>query len=243
MSSICPVHQRHASAISGRRGGPGAQVSFRKPAVSLANVISCWRDLCSQTRARRGRYRVIPACARSIGCADTDPFPRLARDRLVVASTLVIPWPALAQDATPATGGDDPIPDRDESRPNWLRISDTPRRRRQGVVYRFQYRRHPDRPSLPGGRSRLPWHRGSDLRSSSVVTSQRTPAPTGLADSWEIAPDGVTYTFHLNKDAKWHDGVDVTAADVQFSFDALANPDTGSDTPEPSSIRLNPGGP
>ena len=37
-----------------------------------------------------------------------------------------------------------------------------------------------------------------------------------------------TYTFHLNKDAKWHDGVDVTAADVQFSFDALANPDTGS---------------
>ena len=54
------------------------------------------------------------------------------------------------------------------------------------------------------------------------------PAPTGLADSWEIAPDGVTYTFHLNKDAKWHDGVDVTADDVQFSFDALANPDTGS---------------
>jgi peptide/nickel transport system substrate-binding protein len=54
------------------------------------------------------------------------------------------------------------------------------------------------------------------------------PAPTGLADSWEIAPDGVTYTFHLNKDAKWHDGVDVTAEDVEFSFDALANPDTGS---------------
>ena len=54
------------------------------------------------------------------------------------------------------------------------------------------------------------------------------PAPTGLADYWEIAPDDRTYTFHLNKDAKWHDGVDVTAEDVQFSFDALANPDTGS---------------
>jgi peptide/nickel transport system substrate-binding protein len=54
------------------------------------------------------------------------------------------------------------------------------------------------------------------------------PAPTGLADYWEIAPDGKTYTFYLNKDAKWHDGVDVTAEDVQFSFDALANPDTGS---------------
>ena len=54
------------------------------------------------------------------------------------------------------------------------------------------------------------------------------PAPTGLADYWEIAADGKTYTFHLNKDAKWHDGVDITADDVQFSFDALADPDLGS---------------
>jgi peptide/nickel transport system substrate-binding protein len=54
------------------------------------------------------------------------------------------------------------------------------------------------------------------------------PAPTGLADSWEIAPDRVTYTFHLNTDATWHDGVDITADDVQFSFDALANPEVGS---------------
>ena len=62
---------------------------------------------------------------------------------------------------------------------------------------------------------------GGDIR-----TGQ--PAPTGLADYWEIAPDGSTYTFHLNTDAKWHDGVDITADDVQFSFDALANPDVGS---------------
>ncbi len=54
------------------------------------------------------------------------------------------------------------------------------------------------------------------------------PAPTGLADFWEIAPDGRTYTFFLNQEARWHDGVDVTAEDVQFSFDALANPDLGS---------------
>ena len=54
------------------------------------------------------------------------------------------------------------------------------------------------------------------------------PAPTGLADSWEIAPDGRTYTFHLNEGARWHDGTDVTADDVQFSFDALANLEVGS---------------
>lgn len=54
------------------------------------------------------------------------------------------------------------------------------------------------------------------------------PAPCGLADSWEIAADGRTYTFHLNRDAVWHDGTPVTADDVQFSFDALANPEVGS---------------
>ena len=54
------------------------------------------------------------------------------------------------------------------------------------------------------------------------------PAPSGLADSWEVAADGLTYTFHLNQDALWHDGSPVTASDVQFSFDALANPDVGS---------------
>ena len=54
------------------------------------------------------------------------------------------------------------------------------------------------------------------------------PVPTGLADYWEIAPDGRTYTFYLNEEARWHDGEDVTAEDVAFSFDALASEETGS---------------
>jgi peptide/nickel transport system substrate-binding protein len=54
------------------------------------------------------------------------------------------------------------------------------------------------------------------------------PAPNGLADYWEVADDQRTYTFHLNQNAKWHDGTPVTSADVQFSFDALANPDLAS---------------
>jgi len=41
----------------------------------------------------------------------------------------------------------------------------------------------------------------------------------GLADSYEIAPDGITYTFNLNQDATWHDGTDFTADDVVFSLD------------------------
>jgi peptide/nickel transport system substrate-binding protein len=53
------------------------------------------------------------------------------------------------------------------------------------------------------------------------------PVP-GLADYWEVSPDYLTYVFHLNPDARWHDGTDVTADDVRFSFDAALNPNTGS---------------
>lgn len=41
----------------------------------------------------------------------------------------------------------------------------------------------------------------------------------GLADSYEIAADGLTYTFNINPDANWHDGEPVTADDVVFSLD------------------------
>jgi peptide/nickel transport system substrate-binding protein len=44
-----------------------------------------------------------------------------------------------------------------------------------------------------------------------------SPVP-GLADSWETSDDGLTWTFHLNKDAKWHDGKPVTSEDVAYTF-------------------------
>jgi len=59
----------------------------------------------------------------------------------------------------------------------------------------------------------------------SPVDGQIVP---GLADSWDISADALTYTFHLNTKAAWHDGVDFTADDVQFSFDAVRDPNTGS---------------
>ena len=42
------------------------------------------------------------------------------------------------------------------------------------------------------------------------------PQP-GLAKSWTISPDGLTYTFHLNENVTWHDGVPFSAADVLFN--------------------------
>jgi peptide/nickel transport system substrate-binding protein len=40
-----------------------------------------------------------------------------------------------------------------------------------------------------------------------------------LAESWKIAPDGKSVTFHLRKNAKFHDNTPVTAKDVKWSFD------------------------
>src|SRR5260221_3475730 len=40
-----------------------------------------------------------------------------------------------------------------------------------------------------------------------------------LAESWEVAADGMSCTFRLRKDATFHDGTPVTAKDVKWSFD------------------------
>jgi peptide/nickel transport system substrate-binding protein len=45
-----------------------------------------------------------------------------------------------------------------------------------------------------------------------------------LAKSWEVAPDGVTWTFHLRKGAAFSDGHPITAEDVLFSFQVAYDP-------------------
>jgi peptide/nickel transport system substrate-binding protein len=42
-----------------------------------------------------------------------------------------------------------------------------------------------------------------------------------LAEKWEIADDGVTWTFHLRKDVTFNDGTPFTAADVEFTWNEL----------------------
>ncbi|PIE16549.1 MAG: ABC transporter substrate-binding protein [Rhodobacterales bacterium] len=39
-----------------------------------------------------------------------------------------------------------------------------------------------------------------------------------LAQSWEVSPDGLTYTFHLHPDVTFHDGSEMNADDVVFSL-------------------------
>ncbi len=49
-----------------------------------------------------------------------------------------------------------------------------------------------------------------------------------LATSWEFSSDNRTLTFHLRPEARWSDGVPITAEDVRFTFLAQKDPSVGS---------------
>lgn len=61
-----------------------------------------------------------------------------------------------------------------------------------------------------------------------VKVNERLEMVPDLARKWEVSKDGKTWTFHLRRDVKWHDGVPFTAADVEFTFDSILNPKVNS---------------
>jgi peptide/nickel transport system substrate-binding protein len=48
-----------------------------------------------------------------------------------------------------------------------------------------------------------------------------------LAASWTVAPDLMAYTFKLHPGVKFHDGHELTSADVKATYDRLRNPPAG----------------
>ncbi|MBE9513113.1 MAG: peptide ABC transporter substrate-binding protein [Chloroflexi bacterium] len=55
------------------------------------------------------------------------------------------------------------------------------------------------------------------------------PAPD-IAQSWRVSEDGRTYIFYLRDDVRFHDGRQVKADDVKYSWERACNPATGSQT-------------
>ena len=49
----------------------------------------------------------------------------------------------------------------------------------------------------------------------------------GVAEKWEISPDGLVYTFHLRADARWSNGDPVTAQDFVQSYQRALTPAIG----------------
>lgn len=50
---------------------------------------------------------------------------------------------------------------------------------------------------------------------------------SGIAESWDVSEDGLTYTFHL-RDAKYSDGETIKAQDFEYAMKRLVDPETAS---------------
>ncbi len=50
----------------------------------------------------------------------------------------------------------------------------------------------------------------------------------GIAESWTVSDDGLTYTFKLRADAKWSNGDPVTAGDFVYSYQRIEDPKTAA---------------
>lgn len=104
-----------------------------------------------------------------------------------------------------------------------------------------------------------PFHQAADARIRvSVLLYQGLfyESPAGeavplLAESYEVSPDGKTYTIKLRDGVVFHTGAKMTADDVKYSYDYLRNPDNGSpgagdfaaiasiDVVDPLTVRFN----
>ena len=60
----------------------------------------------------------------------------------------------------------------------------------------------------------------------------------GLATSWTMSPDGLTYTFTLRKGVKFHDGTAFNAAAVKFNFDRMLDPKRLDEAIAPAHVGL-----
>jgi peptide/nickel transport system substrate-binding protein len=61
-----------------------------------------------------------------------------------------------------------------------------------------------------------------------VYVDQDGTVRPALAERWRVSPNGLTYTFWLRKDVKFHDGTPFNAQAVKFSLDRVVDPATAS---------------
>ena len=66
------------------------------------------------------------------------------------------------------------------------------------------------------------------LFSGLVCLDDNLESAPDIAEKWEVSQDGMTYTFYLRRDVKFHDGRQVKAEDFKYSWERACAPETGS---------------
>ena len=89
---------------------------------------------------------------------------------------------------------------------------------------------------------------GTQLNASPLLYDDEYNPMPYLAESWDVADDGLSVTLHLVEDAVFHDGMPITSADVAFSiktvqenhpFKPMYAPVTSVDTPDEHTAVIN----
>lgn len=71
-------------------------------------------------------------------------------------------------------------------------------------------------------------HIQRDLFEGLVAEDPNAKVVPGVAESWELAEDGLSYTFKLRSNAVWTNGESVTANDFVYAYRRAVDPATGS---------------
>ena len=76
--------------------------------------------------------------------------------------------------------------------------------------------------------SRYMWMVGLAMYDPLVISDSAGAIYPNLASEWTISEDGLTYTFTLRQDVKFHDGTPFNAEAVKYNYDRVVDPATGS---------------
>ena len=68
----------------------------------------------------------------------------------------------------------------------------------------------------------------ANLFSSLVQFDEQLGLAADLAETWEVAPDGLQYTFHLRSGLTFHNGDPLVAQDLVYTYERTTNPDFAS---------------
>ena len=72
------------------------------------------------------------------------------------------------------------------------------------------------------------WVMIANIHNALVELSPMLAIEPVLAESYEVAEDGLTYTFKLRKGVKFHDGTEFTAKDVKYTYDFYRDPENAT---------------